>query len=387
MNVRSGLEILVSQGHSWAASGRIGLICHPASVDCKLRHAADLLHSAFRLKALFGPQHGARGETQDDMIEWQDYRDPRTGLPVYSLYGQTRLPRQHMLAEVDTLIFDLQDVGARYYTFIWTMALAMQACSQQKKRFLVLDRPNPIGGIHLEGNLPDPRFASFVGLYPLAARHGMTVGEVALYLNGEFELGCELKVIAMQGWQRPMDFEATGLPWVLPSPNIPAPETALVFPGLCLLEGTNVSEGRGTTRPFEISGAPWVDPDRLVRRLQDFQLPGLHFRPLHFIPTFHKWSGEMIGGVQIHVVDRQSFRPFRTGLAMLRAYRELGGRQFRWKDPPYEYEHEKLPIDVLCGSDTIRHQIEAGTSLEDMEAGWAEDLREFRRRREEYLLY
>ncbi|MEE8585291.1 MAG: DUF1343 domain-containing protein [Acidobacteriota bacterium] len=386
MSVRSGLEVLLSDRRQ-LATDRIGLICHPASVDSKLRHAADLLRSAFRLTALFGPQHGARGETQDNMIEWQDYRDPRTGLPVYSLYGETRQPQDHMLAEVDTLVFDLQDVGARYYTFIWTMALAMQACARLGKRFVVLDRPNPIGGAHLEGNLPDPRFASFVGLYPLAVRHGMTAGEVALYLNGEFELGCELDVIAMQGWQRQMDFQATALPWVLPSPNIPSADTALVYPGLCLLEGTNASEGRGTTRPFEISGAPWVDPDRLADRLQDFQLPGARFRPLHFIPAFHKWSGKMIGGVQIHVVDRLSFRPFRTGLALLRAYRELGGQEFQWKEPPYEYEREKLPIDILCGSDAIRHQIESGVGLEEMEACWADDLEGFGKLREKYLLY
>lgn len=389
MSVRTGLEVLLSRRRDLATRGRIGLICHPASVDSDLRHAADLLHDdpAIRLTTLFGPQHGARGETQDNMIEWRDYRDPRTGLPVYSLYGESRHPQEHMLAEVDTLLFDLQDVGARYYTFTWTMALAMQSCARLEKRFVVLDRPNPVGGLHVEGNIPDPSFASFVGLFPLPARHGMTLGEAALYLNGEFGLGCPLEVVAMQGWKREMDFQATGLPWVLPSPNIPTPDAALVYPGMCLLEGTNVSEGRGTTRPFEISGAPWAEPGLLAKRLQGLQLPGACFRPLHFIPTFHKWEGRMIGGVQVHVTDRRRFLPFRTGLALLRSYRELGGNDFEWKPPPYEYEHEKLPIDILCGTDRIRRQIESGASLDEMEGSWAEDLEAFGKVREKYLLY
>jgi uncharacterized protein YbbC (DUF1343 family) len=334
-----------------------------------------------------GPQHGARGETQDNMIEWEDYRDPATGLPVYSLYGKTRRPTREMLSEVDVLLFDVQDAGARYYTFIYTMALAMDACREFDKAFVVLDRPNPINGCDVEGPVLDPRFRSFVGYYPLPIRHGMTVGELATYFNTGCRIGCNLEVVPMSGWTRGMFFDDTGLPWVLPSPNLPTLDSALVSPGLCLLEGTNVSEGRGTTRPFEISGAPWAEPSRLVRRLRLADHPGVDFRPLHYIPTFHKWCGQIIGGLQIHVSDRERIRPFRLGVDLVMAYRELGKGQFRWKDAPYEYEYEKLPFDILCGTDRVRRLIEEGASLEAVEASWQADLAEFLRIRERFLLY
>lgn len=386
---KTGLEVLLERHLDLLRDRRVGLIAHPASVDSRLEHIADLFgrHPEIRLTTLLGPQHGARGETQDNMIEWEDYRDPVTGLPVYSLYGKVRKPTAPMLAEVDTLVFDLQDVGARYYTFIYTMALAMQACAEQDKDFVVLDRPNPINGVDLEGPVLDPEFASFVGLYPLAIRHGMTVGELAQYFNQRFQIGCRLTVIPMEGWKRTLYFEETGLPWIFPSPNIPTVDTAVVYPGMCLLEGTNVSEGRGTTRPFELSGAPWIRPAELVGRLRALGLPGVAFRPVHFIPTFHKWSGEMVGGVQIHVTDRRTFRPFRTGLALLLLYRQLGKDRFQWKAPPYEYETEKLPIDILFGTDRLRRRIEQGAELEELEASWQEDLQEFARTRAPYLLY
>ncbi|HUG43693.1 MAG TPA: DUF1343 domain-containing protein [Acidobacteriota bacterium] len=389
LRVKTGLERALTAEVRQLREGRVGLISHPASVDAQLRHAVDVLadHPDIELTAIFGPQHGARGETQDNMIEWTDYRDPATGLPVFSLYGEHRKPTAEMLAEVDLLAFDLQDVGARYYTFIHTMALAMEACRENDKRMLILDRPNPIGGTAIEGHVLDPDFRSFVGLHPLAIRHGMTAGEIALYLNREFRIGCRLEVAPMEGWRREQYFNETGLPWVLPSPNIPTLETAVVYPGLCLLEGTNVSEGRGTTRPFEISGAPWADPRRLVEILDRFRLPGVRFRPLHFVPTFHKWAGEMIGGVQIHVHDRRSFEPFRTGIALVMAYRELGGDAFRFNDPPYEYEYELLPFDILCGTDRVRRGIEGGSTLDDIAAGWRKELEEFALVRRKYLLY
>lgn len=389
MKVKSGLDVLLEQRLDLLKGKRVGVIAHPSSVNSRLHHIVDLFfrHSGINLTTLMGPQHGARGETQDNMIEWEDYRDSVTGLPVYSLYGKTRRPTAETLAQVDVLVCDLQDAGARYYTFPHTMALAMEACREHGKLFVVLDRPNPINGVAVEGTVLDPDFRSFVGLYPLAIRHAMTLGELALYFNSEFQLECPLEVVSMEGWQRTMFFEETGLPWVLPSPNIPTVDTALVYPGMCLLEGTNVSEGRGTTRPFELSGAPWVEPSTMVERLKEMNLRGAFFRPVHFIPTFHKWCGQMVGGVQIHVLDRDQFKPFRTGLALLMTYRELGGDRFQWKPPPYEYEYEKLPIDILGGTDRVRRLIEAGAHLDELEASWENDLAVFKKARQKYLLY
>jgi len=389
MAVKPGLEVLLQQQIELIQGKRIGIIVNPSSINSQLEHTLDLFfsHADIELTAVMGPQHGIRGETQDNMIEWEGYRDPPTHLPVYSLYSKTRSPTQEMLADVDVVIFDLQDTGARYYTFVYTMALAMKACQQQGKSFIVLDRPNPINGIEVEGTVLDPNFSSFVGLYPLAIRHGMTVGELALYFNKEFRIHCELEVVKMGGWKREMFFEDTGLPWVLPSPNIPTVDAAVVYPGMCLLEGTNISEGRGTTRPFEFSGAPWIQPFDMIGQLGTMDLPGCVFRPIYFTPTFHKWSTQMIGGIQIHVLDRRTFRPFRTGLALLKVYRELGEEQFKWKDPPFEYEDKKLPFDILCGTDKIRKLMEADASLQEIEQSWRDELQKFREVRQKYLLY
>ncbi|MFQ5739105.1 MAG: exo-beta-N-acetylmuramidase NamZ domain-containing protein, partial [Acidobacteriota bacterium] len=317
MSVIPGLEILLHERLHLVEGRRLGVIANPASIDSNFSHIVDLFfsHPAVNLTTILGPQHGVRGETQDNMIEWRDYLDPVTRLPVHSLYGEARKPSQRILADLDVLVFDLQDVGSRYYTFISTMALAMQACREENKTFLVLDRPNPINGVDVAGPVLNPDFRSFVGLYPLAVRHGMTVAEMARYFNSEFDIGCRLEVVPMKGWRRSMCFDETGLPWVPPSPNIPTLESAIVYPGSCLLEGTNVSEGRGTTRPFELSGAPWVQPLEMASRLDRVALPGIRWRPAFFVPTFHKWSGQLCAGVQIHVTDRRIFRPFLTGLA------------------------------------------------------------------------
>jgi uncharacterized protein YbbC (DUF1343 family) len=386
---RAGLEVLLEDQLDLIRGKRVGIIVHPSSIDSHFQHTLDLFlnHPEIELTTVMGPQHGIRGETQDNMVEWVDYKDPVSDLPVYSLYSETRSPTEKMLSEVDVVVFDLQDIGARYYTFISTMALAMKACQEQAKSCIVLDRPNPINGIDVEGTVLDPGFSSYVGLYPLAIRHGMTVGELALYFNTEFGIQCELHVVQMGGWKREMFFEETKLPWVLPSPNMPSVDAAIVYPGLCLLEGTNLSEGRGTTRPFEFSGAPWVRPFEAAKRLEQMDLPGAVFRPISFTPTFHKWASQMIGGIQIHVVDRRAFQPFRTGLALLIAYRKMGGDQFQWKKPPYEYEYEKLPFDILCGTDEVRKQIEAEASLEEMEHSWQDQLQKFRKVRQKYLLY
>ena len=389
MKTESGLEVFLEEHLTLTQGKRVGAVVNPTSVDSRMRSLVSLFqqHPRIHLSAIFGPQHGVGGETQDNMVEWDDYRDSVTGLPVYSLYSSTREPSEGMLAEVDTVVFDLQDVGARYYTFIHTMVLVMKACARFQKSFIVLDRPNPINGIDVEGPVLEAGFASFVGLYPLAIRHGMTIGELALYLNQEFAIGCDLEVVKMRGWKRDMFFPETQLPWILPSPNIPTLESAMVYPGMCLLEGTNVSEGRGTTRPFELSGAPWVDPDELVEHLSGFDVPGVSFRAVRFVPTFHKWSGQLLGGVQIHIHDRRIFRPFRTGLILVMAYRQLGNGRFEWKAPPYEYEHHRLPFDILCGTDRIRKQIEASVELPELTDSWAKSLEDFRQVRQRYLLY
>jgi uncharacterized protein YbbC (DUF1343 family) len=386
--VRPGLETLLHDRPAVLRGRRFGLLAHQASVDGRLQHAVTQLRDVgrARLVRLFAPEHGLWGAAQDH-ARIVAGRDPATGLPVASLYGARRAPTPGMLRGLDLLIVDLQDVGARYYTFVWTTALAMRACARAGVPVIVLDRPNPLGGVGVEGNLPDPSFASFVGLYPLPARHGMTIGELAGYLNAVHRLGCDLTVIRLRGWRRSMLWEDTGLPWVAPSPNMPTPDTAAVYPGGCLVEGTNLSEGRGTTRPFEWVGAPFLDAHRYATALQTLALPGVLFRPVRFVPTFHKWAGRLCGGVQVHVIDRPRFKPFLTGLALLDVARRQARRQFAWRRPPYEFERRRLPIDILCGTDRIRHALERGTPLTRLEQSWGRELDGWRQRRQRWLLY
>jgi uncharacterized protein YbbC (DUF1343 family) len=384
-----GLDVLFESNLDLLDGSRVGVIVNPASINSRFEHAADLFHQHPRIKltVLFGPQHGIRGETQDNMIESQTFRDKRSALPAYSLYGEARKPTPEMLAAVDVLVFDIQDVGTRVYTFVYTMALAMEAARECGKRFIVLDRPNPIGGVQIEGNILEPEFRSFVGMFPIPMRHGMTTGELALMFNREFGIGCELDVVKMEGWRRSMWFEETRLPWVMPSPNMPTVDTAVVYPGSVMFEGTNLSEGRGTTRPFEIIGAPYIEPDELVEELTKDYLSGVVFRPLHFQPTFHKFAGELCGGIQIHVIDRNAFKPVITGVAIISAIRRLYPDGFEWKQPPYEYVYDKLPFDVINGSSRLREQIEAEAPVSEIEESWREGLKEFAERRETYLLY
>jgi uncharacterized protein YbbC (DUF1343 family) len=388
-SMKLGLEVILEERLDLLEGARVGLIANPASINSRFEHAIDLFHQhpKINLTALFGPQHGIRGETQDDMIEWQTFRDERTRLPAYSLYGETRKPLPEMLAQTDVLVFDVQDVGTRVYTFIYTMALAMEAAGHYGKRFVVLDRPNPIGGVQVEGNIHEPEFRSFVGMFPLPMRHGMTVGELALMFKWEFGVGCELEVVRMKGWRRAMWYDETRLPWVMPSPNMPTLDTATVYPGSVMIEGTTVSEGRGTTRPFEIIGAPYIQPYALVEELRKEQLPGVVFRPLHFQPTFHKFANSLCGGIQIHVTDRNLFKPVITGVAIISAIRRLYPNDFGWKQPPYEYVYDKLPFDVIAGSARLRQQIETGVPVVEIEGSWREPLREFNQRRLRYLLY
>jgi len=332
---------------------RVGALLHPASVSSGLEHASQILEQGdgklWRLRALFGPQHGYLGQTQDNMIEWKSYEHPRLGIPVHSLYGEHREPTASMLNDLDVLLIDLQDVGARYYTFIWTMFLCLRACERHDFPVVVLDRPNPINGLTTEGPILDPAYRSFVGLHPLPVRHGRTIGELAQLFRDEVFPRSRLTVLPMKGWQREMWFDDTGLPWVMPSPNMPTLETATVYPGMCLLEGTNISEGRGTTRPFEVFGAPFIDSEPFARELNQLQLPGAYFRAAWFQPAFQKFAGEMCGGAQLHVTSRDRFTPFRTAVEIIRTIRRTFGESFAWKEPPYEYEYERLPIEVLLG--------------------------------------
>src|SRR6266566_1875328 len=387
VSVETGLDVLVRRRGSLLRGRRFGLVAHQASVDSRHEHAATLLADLprARLVRLFAPEHGLWGAAQDH-APIAGTRDPVTGLPVVSLYGERRAPTLSMLRGLDALVVDLQDVGSRYYTFVWTMALAMPVCARAGVPVIVLDRPNPLGGT-VEGNVPDPAFASFVGLYPLPTRHGMTIGELAAYLNAEHRLGCDLTVIAMRGWRRSMLWEDTGVPWVAPSPNMPTPDTARVYPGGCLYEGTNLSEGRGTTRPFEWVGAPYLEAHAYADTLNALKLPGVVFRPARFTPTFHKWAGRQCDGVQIHVTDVARFRPYVTGLAVISAARRLRPRRFAWKRPPYEFERRRLPIDILLGTDRIRRALERGRPLREIERSWTADLARWRRRRERVLAY
>src|SRR4051812_47554985 len=340
---------------------RVGIVCNPASIDGRFRHVADRLaaDSRLRLAALFGPQHGFRSDVQENMIETGHGRDEMRRLPVYSLYSETREPTGEMLRDLDVLVVDLQDVGTRIYTYIYTMAYCLRAARRHGVKVIVCDRPYPIGGAAVEGPMLDAGFESFVGLYPIPMRHGMTIGELARLFNEHFGIGADLEVVTMGGWHRHMYSDETGLPWVLPSPNIPTVESAVVYPGTVLFEGTNVSEGRGTTRPFELVGAPWVVAETFAAALNQRRAGGVIFRPAVFEPTFHKFAKEPCRGCQVHVVDRQAFRPVFAAVLLTEAFRNAGREHFQWREPPYEYEAVKLPIDILAGSSALREQIEA----------------------------
>jgi uncharacterized protein YbbC (DUF1343 family) len=333
---------------------RIGALLHAASADSSWRPTLASLEAMdatgeIKLAALFGPQHGFETTTQDNMIEWSGYRHPHLGIPVHSLYGEHREPTDAMLEGLEVLFIDLVDVGARYYTFIWTMLLCMQAAAQHGIAVVLADRPNPINGLTIEGQPQQPDHLSFVGLHPLPVRHGKTIGELAQQFRDELVPDVDLTVLPLEGWNRAHYHEETGLPWIMPSPNMPTPDTAVVYPGMCLLEGTNISEGRGTTRPFELFGAPWIDGEKMSAELNSRRLPGIHFRAAAFEPGFQKYAGQICRGSQLHVTNRNEFEPVRTALEILRLVRDTYPRDFSWKQPPYEYEHDKLPIEILCG--------------------------------------
>ena len=391
MTVQTGLARLASEGSSLLDGRRLGLLVNATAVDTELRHAIDVLRARKELTitALFGPEHGVRGDAQD-MISVDTARDAHSDLPIHSLYGTTLAsltPTPEMLAGIDVLVYDVQDVGSRYYTFVWTMVLAMRACAAAGVAFCVLDRPNPLGGVHIEGARIAPGFESFVGLVSCPNRHGMTAGEIARWRHTVEKLDLDLAVIGMRGWQRDTRFEHTGLPWVLPSPNMPTLDTALVYPGMCLVEGTELSEGRGTTRPFELAGAPYLDGHRLAADLAAFELPGVMFRPAVYTPMFQKHHGKACGGVQLHVTNPETFRPYRTGVAFLKACYDQSPAAFRWRDKAYEFVDAIPAIDLLAGGDALRTGIEAGASLDELAARWPRDEGDFAAERADYLLY
>jgi uncharacterized protein YbbC (DUF1343 family) len=387
VRVHLGSERLIESGS--LKGQRVGVVSNPASVDASFRHIVRTVaaHPDVRLGAIFGPQHGYRADVQDNMVETAHGHDPTRGVPVYSLYSETREPTAEMLKGLDVLVIDLQDVGSRIYTFIYTMANCLRAARKHGVPVVVTDRPNPIGGLGVDGPMLVAGFESFVGQFPIPLRHGMTIGELATYFNEAFGIGADLTVFKMEHWHRAMYWDDTGLPWVMPSPNIPTPETAVVYPGTVLFEGTNVSEGRGTTRPFELIGAPWVDAEALVENLAAHSLPGVQFRPAVFEPTFQKHAKAACGGCQIHVLDRAAFPAVETAVALLAAIRSQGPSQFAWRQPPYEYEHEKLAIDILAGSDQLRQQIETGTPARTIADSWRADLERFGQKRTPYLMY
>lgn len=392
--VESGLAVFARGGPrsvGLAPGARVGLLSHPASIDAEGRHAVDLLvaRDDLRVERLFAPEHGLRGEAQD-MEAVAEQHDPATGIAIASLYGADAAslrPKPEDLSGIDAVVCDLQDVGARYYTFVYTIAYVMEAARDAGLPVVVLDRPNPLGGLAADGPVLRPGWESFVGRYPIAVRHGLTPAELAKLFNDAFGIGCDLRVVPMAGWRRALRYDATGLPWVAPSPNMPTLATALVYPGGCLVEGTNLSEARGTTRPFELAGAPWLDGAALAERLRREALPGCMFRATTFRPEFQKHAGRSCGGIQVHVTDAGAFRPFETYLAVLREARALDPASFDWRRSVYEFESDRLAIDLLLGRPDLRPMIEGGAAVAEMEAAWRHDLEAFRMLRRRYLIY
>lgn len=387
--IHLGIEQVCRSRHPALAGKRLGLLVNQASTDCRFVHSRDLLLAAYpgQLTCLFSPQHGFFSEKQDNMIESAHSVDAVTGLPVYSLYGETRKPYASMFADIDLLLVDLIDVGTRVYTFIWTVVHCLETAAETGVRVLILDRPNPIGGDLVEGNLLRADCASFVGRCTIPIRHGLTIGELALFCNRELSIGADLEVVRMDGWRRRMLFPDTGLPWVFPSPNMPSFHAALVYPGQVLWEGTNVSEGRGTTLPFELFGAPFLDHRAVLDALKEIDLPGCILRPLRFEPTSGKWMGQACSGFQIHVTDPLAFRPYRTSLALLQALHSLYPERFAYKTPPYEYEFERLPMDLIIGDRTVREAVENGVAVAALEQEWQGELNTYRQRCRTVLLY
>ncbi len=388
--VRIGLEVVLDDPPSILIGSRFGLLMNQASVDGRFHYACDLLAERFpgRLTALFSPQHGLWCEEQDNMIETGHGVYRPLGIPVHSLYSETRRPTAQMLQGLDCLLVDLQDVGTRVYTFIWTVSHCLEACAEAGIPVVVLDRPNPLGGEICEGPILQQGFTSFIGRAAVPMRHALTIGEIALMINDMLAIGADVQVVAMQGWRRKMFWPETGRPWVMPSPNMPRLETAVVYPGQVLVEGTTLSEGRGTTTPFEVVGAPYIDPQRLAATLADYPTPGLAIRPVRFRPTFNKWAGQSCGGVALHCTDPTAVRCYATTVAIFACLKSLYPQQFSWLPPPYEYEAVLMPIDILTGSSRLRDTLDSGlASPEEVSELASLDVDRWRERSRSFLLY
>jgi len=387
--VSTGLDLLREEYWERLRGLKLGLLCNQASLDSGLAHAKDIISYMLpgQLRVIFGPQHGYGGEDQDNMTETEDSVDGQLKVPIYSLYGRHREPLAEMLDLLDILVIDLQDVGTRVYTFASTVLNCLKASKKAGKRVIILDRPNPLGGETVEGNLLRPELYSFVGPYSLPMRHGLTIGELATIFDRVFRIDSDLDIVTMRGWTRNMMWHDTGLRWIMPSPNMPVFETSCVYPGQVIWEGTNVSEGRGTCRPFEIFGAPFLDTNLIRQRLLEQAMEGCCLQDMMFRPTFNKWKGELCKGFMIHVIDYTRFRPYFTSLALLQAVIETHEKGFRWKEPPYEYEFERMPIDLILGDGDLRKGLESGGNLLEMRESWLPKQREFMEWRGDFLLY
>lgn len=367
---------------------KTGILCHASSINSEFKHIIDIIfHSEYsELTAIFGPQHGLFGQTQDNMIEWEGYMHPRYKVPVYSLYGKTRKPTRDMLANIDTLMVDLQDVGSRPYTYVWTLKHCMEACAENNIPVIVIDRPNPLGGIKRDGALLKREFYTFVGGAEIPLCHGLTIGEIALFMNDKDNINCNLNILKMEDWQRTMKWSETGLPWVSPSPNMPSTNTAMVYPGMVLLEALNISEGRGTTLPFELCGAPFLDIEKVIYELSSMKIPGCVFRKHNFIPTFHKFSGEYCNGMQIHITNFELYEPVYTAACVFQKMHDISGR-LEFIDPPYEYEEHLIPFDILSGDSLLRKVISGQGSLNNERERWKDEINSFNKEFKEFTLY
>jgi uncharacterized protein YbbC (DUF1343 family) len=389
--IETGIDRLINSltktPPSWLANKRLGVLLNPASLNKQLQSSADLIYQAFpgQLNALFSPQHGYFASKQDNMIESDDLKHPKYVIPVFSLYGKTRIPTPHMMDQIDTLLIDIQDVGTRVYTFIYTLSYCMEAAKAAGKTIVILDRPNPVSGCQIEGNCLEPEYQSFVGRYPIPMRHGLTIAEFASFINDAANIHCDLEIVPMKGWKRDLYYDETDLTWVAPSPNMPTVNTALVYPGQVIFEGTNISEGRGTTQPFEIMGAPFIDNETLIAEIGD--LSGVYLRPVSFEPTFNKWKGIPCQGFQIHVIDRKQYNSYASSLKILQAIIRKYPNEFQWKSPPYEYEYEKMPIDLILGSQRLRKAVETGHDIDTLQTKWQSVTADFENKTKPYLLY
>lgn len=385
--VKTGLEHLIEKPPGSLSGKRLGLLCNPASVNSRFHHAKDLIHRLFpgQLRALFSPQHGFYAEKQDNMIESGHFIEPELNIPVFSLYHNSRIPTKEMFDEFDILLVDIQDVGTRVYTFIYTISYCLEAAAKFHKKVLILDRPNPVGGLQLEGNILSENCRSFVGRFPIPMRHGLSVGEISMLFNSEFNINCDLEVIPMLHWQRHMYFSDTGLPWIAPSPNLPNPQSCMVYPGQVIFEGTTISEGRGTTLPFEQFGAPFLNIKRITDEVG--LIPGAILRPIHFEPMYGKWQGQICKGFHLHVIEKENFNAYLSSLILLQAIIKFHPDEFKFKEPPYEYEFDRMPIDLILGSQSLRKKLCDFEDLRSLAQEWEHPIKEFKSLSRRYYLY